>query len=53
MAFGNGFGREAMRQAGENHGNSIIRGKGEVGLGYVGFELIDNGSEDRVREAVG
>lgn len=52
MALGKGFSREPMSETGENHGNSIIRGKGEIGLGYVRLELINNSSEDRVGEAI-
>lgn len=52
MSLGKGFSREAMRKAGENHSNSIIRWKGEVRLGYVRLEFIDNSSEDRIGEAI-
>lgn len=53
MAFSYGFSREAMRESGQNHGNSVIRREREIGLSNVRFELINDGGEDGIRESVG
>lgn len=41
-----------MGEAGENHGDGVVRGEGELRLGYVGFKLLDDGGEDGVGQAV-
>lgn len=41
-----------MGEAGKDHGDGVVRGEGEIGEGDVGFELLDDGGEDRVGEAV-
>lgn len=52
VAGGEGFGGEAVGEAGEDHGDGVVGREGEVGEGDVGFELVDDGGEDRVGEAV-
>lgn len=37
-----------MRETRKNHGDGVIRGKREIGLSDVGFELIDDGGENWV-----
>ena len=47
-----GFRRPAMGKAREDHGNGVVRRKGKIGNCDVGFELVNDGCEDRVREAI-
>lgn len=41
-----------MGEAGEDHGDGVVGGEREVGKGDVGLELVDDGGEDGVGEAV-
>ncbi|KAH1087869.1 hypothetical protein GYH30_019104 [Glycine max] len=52
VAGGEGFGGEAVGEAGEDHGDGVVGGEGEVGEGDVGLELVDDSGEDGVGEAV-
>lgn len=47
-----GFSREAMSKTRENHSDGVIGREREVRDGDVGFEFINDGGEDRVRETV-
>lgn len=38
-----------MGETRENHSDGVIRREGEIRDGDVGFELVDDGGEDRVR----
>ena len=52
VAGGEGFGGEAVGEAGEDHSDGVVGREGKVGEGDVGFQLVDDGGEDRVGEAV-
>lgn len=52
VARGEGFGGEAVGEAREDHGDGVVRGEREVGEGDVGFELVDDGGENGIGEAV-
>lgn len=41
-----------MGEAGEDHGDGVVGGEGEVGGGDERLELFDDGGEDGVGEAV-
>lgn len=41
-----------MGEPGKNHSDSVIGGERQLRLGYVGFKLIHDGGEDRIRETV-
>lgn len=47
------MGGEGVGETREDHGDGVVRREGEVGEGNVGFELVDDGGEDGVGEAVG
>lgn len=42
-----------MGEAREDHGDGVVGGEREVGLGDVGFEFVDDGGEDGIGETVG
>lgn len=41
-----------MAEAREDHSNGVIGREREIGEGNMGFELVDDGGEDRMREAI-
>lgn len=41
-----------MGEPRKDHSDGIVGGEREVGLGNVGFELVNDGGEDGVGEAV-
>lgn len=41
-----------MCEAREDHGDGVVGGEREVGESNVGFELVDDGRKDGIRQAV-